>query len=259
MGEVNHQPAALVTGSTAGIGRAIALELAGLGYNIILSGRRPEEEVTGLISEIKEKNKRPQGCLYVRGDISTEEARKSLLEGIAEYAGYLTVLVNNAGISSKGRKDILDLEEEDMAHLLKVNLVAPFILTRDAVSLLRGSKLPAYIINISSISAYTVSTNRADYCISKAGMSMMTQQFAARLAGDGIGVFEIRPGIIKTDMTKEVTEKYDRLIEEGLLPVKRWGLPQDIARAVSGIVQGYLPYSTGDILNIDGGFHLRRL
>lgn len=259
MQEVNQSPVALVTGSTAGIGRAIALELAALGYTLVISGRRDKGEVTSLMDEIKARNKRDDGVLYLQGDISREEVRKKLVEGIADFAGYLTVLVNNAGVTSAGRKDILELEDDEMTRLFGINLMAPFFLTRDAVPLLRVSELPAYIINISSISAYTASTNRADYCISKAGMSMMTSLYAARLAEEGINVFEIRPGIIKTDMTGPVAEKYDRLISEGLLPVKRWGVPQDVARAVSGIVQGYLPYSTGDVINIDGGFHLRRL
>ncbi len=259
MKEVKDSPLALVTGSTAGIGRAIALELADLGFRVLISGRRPEEEVSELAAEIESKNKLTEGCRYVRGDISKPETREKITAQVKRFSSGLTALVNNAGITTKGRRDILDLEEEEMLNVFQVNLMAPFSLTRDMVPMLRESKLPAYIINISSISAYTVSTNRADYCISKAGMSMMTELFAARLGAEGIGVFEIRPGIIKTDMTEGVTEKYDRLINEGLLPIPRWGLPEDIARAVSGIVQGYLPYSTGDVINIDGGFHIRRL
>jgi len=259
MKEVKDPPLALVTGSTAGIGRAIALELADLGFRVLISGRRPEEEVAELAAEISERNKLTKGCRYVRGDISKPDTRKKIAEEIKSFSGGLNVLVNNAGITTEGRRDILELEEEEMLKVFQVNLMAPFSLTRDMVPMLRKSTLPSYIINISSISAYTVSTNRADYCISKAGLSMMTELFAARLGAEGIGVFEIRPGIIKTDMTEGVTEKYDRLIDEGLLPIPRWGLPEDIARAVSGIVQGYLPYSTGDVINVDGGFHIRRL
>ncbi|MCP4132078.1 MAG: 3-ketoacyl-ACP reductase [bacterium] len=256
-------PTALVTGSTAGIGRAIALSLAEQGYSLVLSGRREPAEVKPLIEEIEAANKRKDSCVYVRGDIAEERTRENLVSAIRERYGALRVLVNNAGITTAGRKDILDLTEEDMLYLLRVNLVSPFLLTSRTVPLLKENvkknNARSYVINISSISAYTVSTSRADYCISKAGMSMMTQQFAARLAGDSIGVFELRPGIIKTDMTAAVREKYDVLIEEGLLPVPRWGEPGDIARAVTGIVQENFPYSTGEVFNIDGGFHIRRL
>ena len=206
-----------------------------------------------------ERSGRTRGVWYVWGDIPMPAFRDRLVGTIREEYGGISVLVNNAGVSTKGRKDMLELTENDMIDLLRVNLIAPFLLSAAIAPVMSGQDEPAYIVNISSISAYTVSTNRADYCIAKAGMSMMTGLFADRLAGDNIRVFEVRPGVIRTDMTKPVAEKYDRLISEGLLPIGRWGEPEDVARAVLGIVLGYHPYSTGSAVDVDGGFHIRRL
>lgn len=250
--------AALVTGGSAGIGKAVALGLAGEDFSVIISGRRPEEEVAGLLAALNEQTGRDD-ARYVRGDLADEATRKKLVRLVGEEYGSLAVLVNNAGVATRGRKDMLELTEEDMLWLLKINLIAPFLLSSALAQILGGGKEPGYIINVSSISAYTASVNRADYCISKAGLSMMTRLFADRLAGGNVRVFEVRPGIIRTDMTEAVTEKYDRLIENGLLPIERWGEPEDVARAVLGIVLGYHPYSTGSVVDIDGGFHIRRL
>jgi 3-oxoacyl-[acyl-carrier protein] reductase len=251
---------ALVTGGSAGIGAAIALALSAEGYGVIINGRRPEEDVSKLLRSL---NKKGNKSLYVRGDIAEASCRDQLVEKIREEYGRLSVLVNNAGITTKNRKDMLVLTEAEIFELLKVNLIAPFLLSSALSPLMKNYESPSsyisYIVNISSISAYTASTNRADYCISKAGISMMTKLFADRLAADNIRVFEVRPGIIKTDMTAEVTEKYDRLIDEGLLPIGRWGEPSDVARAVLGIVLGYHPYSTGSVIDVDGGFNIRRL
>jgi NAD(P)-dependent dehydrogenase (short-subunit alcohol dehydrogenase family) len=252
-------PTAVVTGGTAGIGRAIALSLAEEGYSLIIGGRREESEVSLLMREIEEISPHSRPCTYVRGDISRHETRKKFIDTIEERGGQLHVLINNAGITTKNRKDMLELSEDDMMELLGVNLIAPFLLSAALVPFLRSENDVSYIISISSISAYTASANRADYCISKAGLSMMTKLFADRLAGENIRVFEIRPGIIRTEMTEPVAEKYDALITEGLLPLSRWGEPEDVARAVIGIVRGFFPYSTGDVLNVDGGFHIRRL
>lgn len=249
--------AALVTGSTSGIGKAIARTLARMGFAIILSGRRDASKVQPFIAELERLS--GSSSIYVQGDIAREDIREKMRNKVALRFGALDVLVNNAGITTSGRKDILALTEEEMLTLLKVNLIAPFFLVSSLVPLLRNHQDPAYIINISSISAYTVSTNRADYCISKAGLSMMTQLFAARLAQENITVFELRPGIIRTHMTAPVKEKYDHLIEQGLLPIQRWGKPDDVGKAVAAIVQGYFPYSTGEVIDIDGGFHIRRL
>ncbi len=252
---MDEKKTALVTGSTAGIGRAVALMLAKLGYHVIINGRREAGEAAALVAEIESAS---GGCVYVKGDIAEEETRKKIIEAVGKVGG-LDVLINNAGRTTSGRKDILALLEEDILDVFRVNLIGPMLLSSALVPLMKERAKRSYIINIASISSYTVSTNRGDYCISKAGMSMMTQLYAARLANDNIGVFEIRPGIISTDMTVPVREKYDRLIAEDLLPMSRWGHPEDIAKAVEMIVLGYLPYSTGEAINVDGGFHIRRL
>jgi len=174
--------------------------------------------------------------------------------------------VNNAGIAPSVRADVLEAAEASFDRLLSVNLKGPFFLTQAAArwmieqaqSLPPGQPRPKIVL-ISSISAYTASTNRADYCLSKAGLSMVTQVFAARLAEHGINVYEIRPGIIATDMTETVREKYEKLIAEGLTPIRRWGQPDDVGKAVAAIARELLPFSTGEVLNVDGGFHLRRL
>ena len=246
---------ALVTGSTAGIGKAIALRLAGLGCHVLINGRRELSAVMQLFSEIKSLSGE---CTYIQGDISNNETRERIIE-TAGSLGRLDILVNNAGISTRGRKDILSLGEQDIKDVFQVNLIGPMLLTSALVPMMKAGEGRSYIINIASISSYTVSINRADYCISKAGLSMMTGLFAARLASDNIGVFEIRPGIISTDMTSPVRDKYDKLLSEGLLPMPRWGQPQDVAKAVEAIVLGYFPYSTGEVINVDGGFHIRRL
>jgi 3-oxoacyl-[acyl-carrier protein] reductase len=246
---------ALVTGSTAGIGKAIALMLAGLGCHVLINGRREPSAVMPLISEIESLSK---SCAYIQGDISNKETRERIIENINSL-GRLDILVNNAGISTRGRKDILSLNEQDINEVFHVNLIGPMLLTSALVPLMKAGEGRSYIINIASISSYAVSTNRADYCISKAGLSMMTGLFADRLADEDIGVFEIRPGIISTGMTAPVKDKYDKLISEGLLPMPRWGEPQDVAKAVEAIVLGYFPYSTGETINVDGGFHIRRL
>jgi 3-oxoacyl-[acyl-carrier protein] reductase len=252
---MSEKKTALVTGSTAGIGKAIALSLAGLGYHVLINGRREPSAVRQLISEIESLS---GDCTYIKGDISGKQTRDKIIENI-DSLDRLDVLVNNAGKTTLARKDILCLEEHDIMDVFQVNLIAPMLLTSALVPFMKAGKGRSYIINIASISSYTVSTNRADYCISKAGMSMMTGLFAARLSEDNIGVFEIRPGIIATDMTAPVKEKYDKLIADGLLPMPRWGQPEDIAKAVEAIVLGYFPYSTGETINVDGGFHIRRL
>jgi NAD(P)-dependent dehydrogenase (short-subunit alcohol dehydrogenase family) len=252
----NDTKTALITGGSAGIGAAIAKALAAEGYGVIINGRRPDGEVSELLRDL---NRGGNKSLYVRGDVTDASCRDRLVAKVREEYGGLSVLVNNAGVTTKNRKDMLELTESEIIELLRVNLTSPFLLSSALAPLMKRGDAPSYIVNISSISAYTASTNRADYCISKAGMSMMTKLFADRLAADNIRVFEVRPGIIKTDMTEKVTVKYDRLIDGGLLPIGRWGEPSDVAKAVLGIVLGYHPYSTGSVIDVDGGFHIRRL
>jgi 3-oxoacyl-[acyl-carrier protein] reductase len=257
--DTERPPAAVITGGTAGIGKAIALSLAKEGYAVIINGRRAREEVEGLINQIDETSGISGSCRYVRGNIGTAGAREEIAALVKNQYGALHVLVNNAAVTTAGRKDLLELTEDDMIRLLKVNLIAPFLLSAALAPALEASRKSGYMINISSISSYTASTNRADYCMSKAGLSMMTKLFAKRLADENIRVFEIRPGIIKTDMTAPVQDKYDDLIEKGLLPIQRWGKPEDVAKTVLGIVKGYHPYATGGVINVDGGFHIRTL
>jgi len=249
---------ALVTGSTSGIGKAIALALAKQGMCVIINGRRDRSLITNLLSTIEEINN-IKPCPYIQGDIATEQTRNNIIEFIKNNYGYLNILVNNAGITTQSRKDMVTLTEDDMLYVLKVNCIAPFLLTTALYPILVTKNSINYIINIASISSYTVSTNRADYCISKAGMSMMTKLFAIRFAADNIRVFELRPGIIQTDMTRPVQEKYNNLIANGLLPISRWGQPEDVAMVVDAITKGFYNYSTGEVIHIDGGFHITQL
>ena len=185
-----------------------------------------------------------------------------MVEEVLAHWGRIDVLVNNAGITSPGRRDILEAPEEGWHRVLDVNLKAPYFLCQRVAREMRerlSDLTHPTLVNISSISSYTVSTNRGDYCISKAGLSMVTKLFAARLAEYGIRVYEVRPGIIETDLTAGSREKYDALIQEGLTPLRRWGTPADVGKAVAALVTGQFPYSTGDVISVDGGFHIRRL
>jgi len=261
-----NQKFALVTGSRRGIGRAIGLALLRQGYFVIFNGISPNLQ-DDLIHEIEIISKKYE---YIQCDIGNADSRADLLDSLSKKYSRLDLLVNNAGIAPKVRADLLDTDPEDYQRVMDVNLNGAFFLSIGIVKsiMLKFSKehpdkdsldYHPIVINISSISAFTVSINRPAYCISKAGMAMMTQLLADRLAGEGILVYEIRPGIIKTDMTNEVTEKYDRLISEGLTPIKRWGVPEDCAKAVMLLSRGDLSFSTGEIVNIDGGFHIKRV
>jgi NAD(P)-dependent dehydrogenase (short-subunit alcohol dehydrogenase family) len=252
---------ALVTGSGRGIGRGIALEVARLGYTVVVNATTTErgQETVSLVEEAG-------GRAWSRGaDISSAEDRAGLIEDILAREGRLDLLVNNAGVAPTVRADILEAGEESFDRLMSINLKGPYFLTQLAArAMLEGQErgLEGYrpiIMNISSISAYTASPSRGDYCLTKAGISMMTKLYAARLAEAGIPVFEIRPGIIATDMTSAVQEKYDKLIGEGLTPIRRWGTPEDIGRAVAAVARGDFPFSTGEVFNVDGGFHLQTL
>ncbi|MCL2005377.1 MAG: 3-ketoacyl-ACP reductase [Planctomycetaceae bacterium] len=253
---------ALITGGANGIGLGIAMQLAREGYALALTGRSSLEKVAENIDKVKSFG---SPVVYISGDVASDESRQAVLQKIDADFGRLDVLVNNAGVAPKVRMDILETTEESFDHVLNINLKGAFFLTQRVANYMletkkNGADMNPVIINVSSISAYTSSTARGEYCISKAGIGMLTALFADRLAEYGINVYEIRPGIIATDMTSGVKAKYDRLIlEEGLLPIKRWGLPEDIGNAVSVLCSGKLAYSTGEVLNIDGGFHIRRL
>ena len=247
-----------ITGAARGIGRSISLTLAQNGCTVAAAGTKPEHEVRDYMAELTKKS--PES-IYVQTDISKDADCENFVETIEKKFGAPDFHINNAGVAPMVRADILETTRESFDRLLDINLKGTFFLTQKIAKLmirhhkggLRG------IINISSISAYTSSTSRPEYCVSKAGVSMLTTLFADRLAEYGINVYEIRPGIIQTDMTAGVLDKYNKLIAEGLLPIKRIGQPEDVAKPVLAIVSGLLPYSTGEIIDADGGFHIRRL
>lgn len=252
---------ALVTGGTRGIGRAIALQLLNEQFKVAIVGTRSQEEIYDLLEDFHKYT----GFIYIQGNIGYKEDRIRIINTVLKHFNRLDVLVNNAGVAPLERLDILETTEENFDYVININLKGTFFLTQYAIKAMLKSlndNLPDYhplIINISSISAYTSSPNRPEYCISKAGISMMTKLFADRLASYGIPVFEIRPGIMETDMTASVKDKYDELIENGITPIKRWGTPQDVANLVSLLCSNKLTFSTGDVFNVDGGFHIQRL
>jgi 3-oxoacyl-[acyl-carrier protein] reductase len=259
----DSRPVALVTGGSRGIGRGIALALAGAGFDVAINyagNRAAAEECQALC-----KQAGPGRFEIVQGDIGAAADRARMLELVRTSYGRLDCLVNNAGVAPTVRADMLEADEASFDRLIDINLKGPYFLTQQAARWmieLRASLGAAYapkIITISSISAYTASVNRGDYCLSKAGLGMLTKLFAVRLAEHGIGVFEIRPGVIQTDMTAGVQAKYDKLIGEGLTPIRRWGLPEDVGRTVAAVAAGSFPFSTGEVINVDGGFHLKWL
>jgi len=259
---MSNQNVAIVTGSSRGIGRGIATSLAERGWQIVInyrSNREAADEAKQLVEAAG------GGALLVQADLASQTDLVKLVEAaLAEY-GRIDLLVNNAGVAPRQRVDILEVGETSYNEVMDINLKGPFFLTQRVANQMilqfeKGESSQPKIINISSISAYTSSPARGEYCISKAGMSMMTKLWADRLAEYGINVYEIRPGIIATDLTSVVKDKYDRLIlEEGLTPIKRWGVPEDIGKAVVAIAEGLFPFSTGEVINVDGGFHLHRL
>jgi 3-oxoacyl-[acyl-carrier protein] reductase len=257
----SSKPVAVVSGASRGIGRAIAQRLASDGYAVAVnyhSNRQAAEEV---VHEIE-----AAGCvaIAVQADVSVSADRARLIDETIAQFDRLDLLVNNAGITSVSRKDLLEATEESWDTVFATNLKGPFFLAqfaaRNMIALVEKGTIPrGTIINVSSISAYAVSTNRADYCMAKSAMQMMTWLLADRLAEHKINVYEVCPGVITSDMTAPVKEKYDALIAEGMSPIRRWGQPEDVASAVSMLASGALPFSTGERINIDGGFHIRRL
>ncbi len=247
---------AIVTGASRGIGREISLKLALHGFIVVAAARASEEDAALYIEHLQALS---PDSIYVPTDISDDTARKNLVDTAFERFGRLDILVNNAGVAPLERNDILLMKEESMDRLLDINLKGTFFLTQYAANKMIENHCGDMIVNVTSMSAYTASVNRGEYCISKAGLAMVTDLFAVRLAEYGINVYEIRPGIIRTDMTAGVTEKYEKMIADGLLPIDRMGLPEDVAKAVLALAMGLFPYSTGEVINIDGGFHLRTL
>ena len=239
----NHGKVALVTGGASGIGLGIALKLAEAGFTLAISGRRSIEQVQPALDSIRRHS---SGSIYVQGDVSVAADRRNLLHNIEKTFGRLDVLVNNAGIAPRDRADILEAQEDSFDELISINLKGPYFLTQAAAAWMirQQAANPAThraIVNISSVSATVASVNRGDYCISKAGIAMATKLWAVRLAEYGIGVYEVRPGVIESGMTDSVRPKYNALIEAGLLLEKRWGTPLDIGRAVTVLAAGEPP------------------
>ena len=253
----SNEKVALVTGGTRGIGLGIALKLAEAGFTLVITGRRAADQVQPVRQQLK---KHSPHSIYVQADVASSANREQLLQTIEAQLGRLDVLVNNAGIAPRVRADVLEAGEDSFDELIATNLRGPYFLTqRVAAWMIRQRRRGQSIINISSVSATVASVNRGDYCISKAGIAMATKLWAVRLAEYGIGVYEVRPGIIETDMTEGVKGKYDALIEGGLLLEKRWGTPEDVGIAVSMLARGEVPYATGAVLVLDGGLTLARL
>ena len=257
-------PVALITGASRGIGRGIALELAALAtHDLVINyagNEKAARETQAACQRAAGPSRRIEIC---QGDISLTADRERMVDFVRDNFSRLDLLVNNAGIAPDVRADILDASEASFDRLIGVNLKGPYFLTQRAAPLIIASE-PVLggaraVVNVTSISAFTASINRGDYCIAKAGLAMMTKLYAARLASEGIGVYEIQPGIIATDMTGAVKEKYDRLFADGLTPINRWGQPSDVGRAVAAIARGDFAYSTAQVIQVDGGFHLRTL
>jgi NAD(P)-dependent dehydrogenase (short-subunit alcohol dehydrogenase family) len=256
-----EEPVALVTGSSRGIGAGIVLELARQGHAVVVNYFRSPEAAEEVVRHVEDSGGR---ALAVQGNVAAAADRERMLNETLSHWGRIDVLVNNAGITSPGRKDVLEATEESWDLVFDTNLKGPFFLSQMAaramLELIGDAKIKrGTIVNISSISTYAVSLNRPDYCIAKTAMQMMTWLYAARLAEERIRVYEICPGVIASDMTAPVKEKYDQLIAGGLSPIRRWGQPEDVGKAVAAVVSDAFPFSTGDRINVDGGYHIRRL
>jgi NAD(P)-dependent dehydrogenase (short-subunit alcohol dehydrogenase family) len=261
-------PVALITGASRGIGRGIALELAKTGYDLVINYAGNAEAAAKTRADCLAAPRDTQCAIRAeacQADVSKPADRQRLMDFTRQEFGRLDLLVNNAGITSRGRLDLLDATEDNFDWLMGINLKGPFFLSQLAARWMieqrrqHGENYRPKIVTISSISAYAVSVNRADYCMAKAALGMMTRLYAVRLAEHGINVYEICPGVIASDMTAPVKAKYDKLIAEGLTPIRRWGEPEDVGRAVVAIARDLLPFSTGEVINVDGGFHMRTL
>jgi 3-oxoacyl-[acyl-carrier protein] reductase len=261
-----HNPVILITGASRGLGRGIAVECAKSGFSVSINYAGNEKaaiETQKLCEENKINSE--QKFIPIQGDISSSDSRKNLVKGTIDNFGHLDALVNNAGIAPKVRNDITEADESSFDDMINTNLKGPYFLTQNVANHWLKDKPECgissgfKIIYITSISSHTASVARGDYCISKAGLSMSVQLWATRLAEENIQVYELRPGIMKTDMTSGVTAKYDALIDEGLVPQKRWGTSEDLGLGVASLLKGAFPFSTGTVIDVDGGFQLRRL
>lgn len=258
--DAEEKRVAIITGGCRGIGLGIAEALAEEGFALCLNGVRPREAVADVLAGFEDRT----DVLYVSADVSTASGRADLMDGCRRRFGRLDMMVNNAGVAPKVRADLLEGTEESFDWVVGINLKGPYFLCQLAGQWLveerrKAPDRPLAIINIGSISSETVSVNRGEYCVAKAALTMVTRLFAARLADENINVLEISPGIIETDMTAGVKAKYDKLIGDGLTPIRRWGVPADIGKAVAAVARGLLPFSTGAVIPVDGGFHLKTL
>lgn len=254
--------AALVTGASRGIGRGIALALAADGFDVVVNYAGNVAAAEATARDIAALGAKPH---VVRADVSDSGDRSRLVDEAYAAFGRLDLLVNNAGVAPDVRADILEASEASFDRLMAINLKGPYFLTqlvarRMIEQVQAGTVAAPSIVTISSMSAYTASVNRGDYCLTKAGLGMLTKLYAARLAEYGINVYEIRPGIVATDMTATVLDKYNKMIfEDGVTPIRKWGRPEDVGKAVLAVAKGLLPFSTGQVIDVDGGFHLRTL
>jgi len=252
---------ALVTGGTRGIGLGIARALAQDGWNLALCGVRPEADINGVLDDLRTGG---IDVSYAQADLSRLEDRQRLVAFVRDRYGCVNALVNNAGRAPRVRADLLDATEESFEEVLRTNLQGPYFLTQQLVSQMlerrkNDTAFAASVVFVTSVSADMASPNRGEYCVSKAGLAMTVKLFASRLASVGIPVYEVRPGIIATDMTAAVREVYDRRIADGLIPESRWGTPEDVGRAVAALLRGDIPYATGTVVYIDGGLSIPRL
>jgi len=258
-------PVALVTGGSRGLGSGVALSLAAAGYSVAIGYRSDVGSATATAAACRQRARCDrQRFLPVQGDVALAADRERLLAATLEEFGSVEVLVNNAGIAPRQRADLLEASEESFAEVLATNLTGPYFLTQAVARhwLAQPAAAPARrraVIFVNSISAAYASVSRGEYCVSKAGLAMARELFAVRLAEAGIGVYEVRPGLMETDMTRAVKEKYDALIAEGLVPQGRWGTPEDVGRAVAALVSGGFDFSQGTVVDVDGGFSLLRL
>jgi NAD(P)-dependent dehydrogenase (short-subunit alcohol dehydrogenase family) len=255
------KPVAIVTGGSRGIGYGCALELARQGFDLVIAGRRPEADCADALGKLRDLG---ASVLYVICDIADRQQRQQLVDKTRGTFGHLNVLVNNAGVAPKERNDILDATEASYEFVMDTNLKGPYFLTQLAANWMVEQKQAdadywGCIINVSSISATVVSTNRGEYCLSKAGVSMATQLWAVRLAEFALPVYEVRPGVIATDMTAGVTAKYDDFIAGGGIPIRRWGQPEDVGKGVAALASGAFGYTTGQVVMVDGGMTIPQL
>jgi NAD(P)-dependent dehydrogenase (short-subunit alcohol dehydrogenase family) len=255
------KPVALITGGSRGIGLGIAQALVKQGYRVAINGVRAADQV---VEPLKQLNAEGGEAIYCQGNVGSADDRRKIMEDIKAKWGQLNLLVNNAGVAPKERKDILEADEQSFDWLMGINLKGPYFLTQQAANWMieqktKNLKDSFSIINISSVSATIASVNRGEYCISKAGMSMSTKLWAARLGEFDIPVYEIQPGVIRTDMTAGVIEKYDKMIAAGLTLQRRWGQPEDLGKTVIALAEGMIPYATGQIIHTDGGMTIQTL